>query len=1668
MAESSRSPANRLGLLAAGLLLGLILALVAVRLYVREAERERVETAIRQRVQLPEEAFEVEEILPDRTIRASMRRVAVLDRAGDTIVSAPRVRFVFDPSSLAGEGPLVFRDVDVERPTLRLVQQQDGEWNLAEAFALEADGAPVRPGAEEEGRGFVLRGMRITGGRVLLATPWSPDDSLLAGTSPRLVRLAGTTMLLRTARDLEARVPLVRFGGERGWRVEVAEASAFLAEPQVGRVALRGWAEEAGEGFRFGLDALRTGRSFLEGRGTVRLAGEAPAYDVTLRAAPLAFRDLQWIRPSLPDEGTARFRLEVETRPGGRTAFDFSDLEVRARDSRVFGRLAVLTREGAAPTFYDTRLTLDPLLLSDLEALGFVEDIPYTGRITGTIASVEAFQGSEGSLRIDLAGSLSPEGVPGAPPAVLAAHGLVAFGDEGVRLRDVRVEADPLPLVALSPFVESGREYLQGVVRGSALLSGTLQDLRISSGLVAYEVGDAPVSRLRLAEGRIRMGPELRYEIDARAEPLALATLTELFPALPFRAATLTGPISLSGTRESLRFDADLRGAAGGIAARGTVAFGETPRFDVSGRLEAFRTGAVLAGGAPIEGPLTGTFSVRGTAADLRFAVDLAQGGGSFALQGRVRGAAGARQFDVSGRVNNFRLGTLIGRPGLLPSPVTGTIALAGGGRQPYRFDVDVRGGVGVLDLEGWYAPGAVPTYSVSGAVAGLNLEGLPQAGVLPGTNLTGTLSLRGQGTTLETFSGELSFRATGPSTIGGLPLETAVVDLAVRGGILVVDELLLALGGARLAAEGTLGLTRPAGGGLRFSFVAQDLSTLTGVVPPPGPLEPDMAGSVHLTGTVSGSVRSPEVAASLRANGLRFNEWRAGSLVAAVRASRRAGTWVGEGSLQGERLVLAGGESLQSLRLEANATPATASFGVFARRNAESDIAASGALDLVDGELRGARLEALTLRLGATTWQLQHPSRIRWGGIEGVEVERLRLRRTGTATGWIEVDGRLPPTGRADLRVRAAGVDLAELRRIAGRGPEVAGILTLEATMEGPVEEPGLVLRASIDSLRYAGAAADRVALDARYEGRRLVGDAGAWLRGTQVLTATYAVPLRISWEGLIPSAELLDNGALAARVVADSVPLGLLTASLPGVSEGTGSVGARVEVGGTPADPRVRGWAQIVGGGLSVDTLGTRWDSIYGRVSMEGERVRIDSLVAKSGGHARLDGTVRLTSLRAPEIHLVTTLSDFQVVDKPDVAELAVSGRVALSGRLPQPVVSGLIVLDEGTIYIPELDEQRTELEIAATEIGEIGADTIPEAVTASTTSVLGGLQADNLEVRVEDDVWLESRDARIQIAGELRIDRTGGGIPQVFGNLEAVRGLYTLEIGPFRREFEIERGLVEFFGTPELNPALDIRAVHEVRSLAGERGRSSVLRIIVNITGTLEQPRLSLTSDTRPPLPEEELFNYLVFGRPSFALGGGTGALAQQVLLESFLSGYLAGELERTLAGTGVVDFVRVRTGPIGGFAGLSPVDFGSALGLGATTVELGTEIAEGLFLTAEIGVGSLLADDFLLGLGLEWEIDPHWSVRAAREVPRVPSRFRFYENIFEGVDYQYSADLFWRREFGLPRPDSSVLGPPPGARLPGVIAPVPEAPRREEPQRRGAPPRETPRTEERENR
>lgn len=1624
---------GRIGLLLLGLLVGFALTLSSVWIFVRRTQRMEVaEERISMALGLPRQAFEVQKVDEDGSLSIALRNVAFLDQNGDTIVSAPIARGTLDARSVNGTGAYVLRDAELVRPDLRLSQDAKGEWNVFQIVVAEADGTRVGGGGDAPAaRPIVIRGLRIVDGRARIAYPLesrpaAPTGRFASLKQPEIRREGGRWVRISYLSDLDAFLPYVRVGGNRGWRVEVGDASANVRNPDTRIASVRGVFEDRGDQvIRFNLAEVSTGRSRFSGSGTMTPSGDALAYDANLRFERLDFRDLQGMGFAIPSTGTAAFNLGIRTLSGGRTQFAVTDATVNILGSRLGGNFTATLAPGQPLAVSNTRLNLDNVSLADLEQLGYIDRTEFAGRISGTVLS------EEGALRLDIAARITPRDEPNATPSVFTANGRVrlASGREPLRLEGLRVQADPLYLATLRPLSPESGNLLRGVIRGGAILSGPLTALRIQGGDIAYKVDDAPESRIRGVGGTLAMGPPLRYSIEGRAEPLALATLTELFPALPFRRATLSGPIAVSGTTENVDFRVDLTGAAGGIAARGSLDLGGTvPSFNVSGSVEAFRAASVLENApAAAQGRLTGTFSARGTTENLRFAVDLSQGAGSFALAGTVRRPGGTpAQFDVAGRVDNFLIGSLFGRPDLLPSPVTGPVAFSGGGRSPYRFDVALRGALGLLDVRGWYAPGTVPSYAVSGSVANLDVSALPFMGSAPRTRLTATLDIQGRGTTPETFAGTVAFRAAPGSTIGRFPLQAGLARVEARGGILRVDTLDFSMRGARFSATGAIGLTTPTTQPLTFALNAPDLAALRPLIPG-GDTLPDLAGAITASGTLVGTVRNPTITARGNARGLRYGTTAAGTLAFDVSGFRAGTAWTGRATLDGTALEF-GGQRLDALRLETNVTPANATFAFSARRDPATDIAASGRLELDGLKPTGAIFDALALRLGDTRWQLAQRARLGWGA-RGLAVENFALQRADGGRGRIEADGSLPASGIADLRIGITDLSLVDVRRLLPNTtiPELAGSLDLTAAITGPVATPRIALDARVDSLLVRGFRLDRFAVIGRYAAGRMELTGDAQLGGRRVLDLRAGIPMTVSLGGTVPEFALVREGPLTASLTADSLPLALIASAVPTLENGEGVARAQVQVTGTLRRPRVSGGAQVAGGAFDVVPLGVRWQGIAGQLTLDGNLVRLDSLVAStSEGTARIDGTVRLDDPERPDVYLRVFMDNFQVIANRDVADLEADARLAFSGRYPNVVGTGSVRIEDGTIYLPEFGGE-TEGDILGAEVGELGADTI--SAPAGASALLAALRPRDLRVSIGDNVWLQSPDARIQIGGDLLVDQPPGStLPAVYGDLEARRGTYTLAIGPIEREFEIQSGLVRFYGTQEFNPGLDILAEYEVRDpeLGGED-----ITVQVRLTGTVQNPQVALSANTRQPLPSSDIASLLVFGRQSATAGTAFEALSSQIVggvfFEELLGNLVTRQLEEQLIRTGFVDYVRVRARPTGAGFGAFNVSGGSNI-FSSVSLEAGKELVDDVFLTAQIfNIFSTENGARRFGLALDWEITRTLSLRLAVEPVR---RDPILQQNLRNREYQGSLDVRRRWEYGRSRKrDEAIQRPRP---------------------------------------
>ena len=134
---------GRVGLLVLGAVAGFVVTLLLVYSFIQRARTRVVEERVRIALGLPQQAFSLEDIEPDGTLRIALHDVAFLDRNRDTILSAPLARARLVTSTLNG-GAIVFDQGEVVRPYLRLQRDAKGEWNALQIFAVEAGGQPVR------------------------------------------------------------------------------------------------------------------------------------------------------------------------------------------------------------------------------------------------------------------------------------------------------------------------------------------------------------------------------------------------------------------------------------------------------------------------------------------------------------------------------------------------------------------------------------------------------------------------------------------------------------------------------------------------------------------------------------------------------------------------------------------------------------------------------------------------------------------------------------------------------------------------------------------------------------------------------------------------------------------------------------------------------------------------------------------------------------------------------------------------------------------------------------------------------------------------------------------------------------------------------------------------------------------------------------------------------------------------------------------------------------------------------------------------------------------------------------------------------------------------------------------------------------------------------------
>lgn len=478
------------------------------------------------------------------------------------------------------------------------------------------------------------------------------------------------------------------------------------------------------------------------------------------------------------------------------------------------------------------------------------------------------------------------------------------------------------------------------------------------------------------------------------------------------------------------------------------------------------------------------------------------------------------------------------------------------------------------------------------------------------------------------------------------------------------------------------------------------------------------------------------------------------------------------------------------------------------------------------------------------------------------------------------------------------------------------------------------------------------------------------------------------------------ITGDSVRGNIRTDSVDLGVLEAIVPGFVRARGSLLANVDVRGTVKQPIIDGQFRIKNGGATLTNVGLALDRVNADILLERDTVFIQRMTAETSRDRRgtlgVDGFVSLEEYSNPEFALRVRAQNFHIIEKPGFASLDVSTDSVLTLRGPykNARVSGAIRVDRGTVYIPELITKEI-VDLSDPEFAGI-VDTLlardRKLLPETPSDFARNLMLENVAVNIGDGVWLRSSEANVKLGGTLNVtlgrSRQTGDRSQLAleGTLNAVRGTYRLNlVDPFvQPTFDVASGSLRFFGTPDLNPTLDIRAIHTIRQPRQQTANLRDIRVRVTIGGTLAQPVLSLDNPDNLPLSQSDLLSYLITGEPGIALAGNDGLYSSQIA--SFALRY-GGNLITSAIPRNLLDIVEFQTARVnnrqGGLQSQASDPYLNSL-LNTRAI-LGKQIGNQLFFGLSTGLCVVNANNFFenFGLKLEYRFNPIYSAQAGIE-------------------------------------------------------------------------------------
>ncbi|NOY90294.1 MAG: hypothetical protein GXP55_03720 [Deltaproteobacteria bacterium] len=384
--------------------------------------------------------------------------------------------------------------------------------------------------------------------------------------------------------------------------------------------------------------------------------------------------------------------------------------------------------------------------------------------------------------------------------------------------------------------------------------------------------------------------------------------------------------------------------------------------------------------------------------------------------------------------------------------------------------------------------------------------------------------------------------------------------------------------------------------------------------------------------------------------------------------------------------------------------------------------------------------------------------------------------------------------------------------------------------------------------------------------------GSGDFWNGGGAHASGTLATP----WEaGALHPTASGDGLDLEAELA--GAPLAALLTFMPGIERVSGLLDGRVTATGSLSAPQLGGEIELSEGSLDIVGVGQRLERARGDFLLAGDRVLMrDVSVSDGEGQANLSGELRLAGLTPDKLSLRLTADAFPVRQEGSVLA-TLDGHASLEADLLPASMQGELVVRDLSVRLSETSSRSTQALAPHPDITVVG-ERFMRAGSESSYPI-------SLDVRAPEPLWVRGQDFSARVTANLGVRYANSF--RVSGEMGIDRGFFEV----FGKRFEVRQGAMSFDGGAELDPLVQLVAVHTLRDRGGDT-------VTVSASGRLSRPVINFRTSVNGCSDESQIIALLVSGSCQLLDRANQTATAGGTQAAEFLQGLAFGVLTLSL--------------------------------------------------------------------------------------------------------------------------------------------------------------------------